>query len=73
MSDLVGQIMAYESGELSNAEMLDLFSELIRSGTVWGLQGSYGRTANALIESAILTPLGEITQYGHDLLEQEAS
>lgn len=72
MSDLVGQIMAYESGELSNAEMLDLFSELIRTGTVWHLQGVYGRTANALIESAILTPLGEITQYGHDLLEEEA-
>lgn len=72
MSDLVGQIIAYESGEMSNAEMLDMFSELIKSGTVWTLQGSYGRTANALIESAILTPAGEITQYGHDLLEEEA-
>ena len=73
MSDLVGQIIAYEEGDLSNAEMLDMFSELVKSGQVWNLQGHYGRTANALIESAILTPLGEITQYGHELLEQEAS
>ncbi len=49
--DSVGQIMAFESGDLSESETIDLFQHLIDSGLAWQLQGSYGRTATALIKS----------------------
>jgi hypothetical protein len=69
MADLVGQIMAYESGELDAAETLELFSGLVKSGMAWNLQGSYGRAAAALIENGLLTPEGEITNYAMQMLE----
>jgi len=69
MADVVGLIMAYESGETSDSETLELFSELVKSGMAWNLQGSYGRAAAALIEGGLLTLEGEITQKAHELLE----
>lgn len=48
--DQVDKIIAYESGELSDEEIISFFQELINSGLVWQLQGHYGRTARALIE-----------------------
>ena len=58
--DLVGRIMAYESGELDDTETLELFSELIKSGTIQHLQGAYGRAASGMIQSGLLTPEGDI-------------
>lgn len=58
--DTVSAIMDYESGELDEDGFLDLFAELIRAGTVWGLQGSYGRTAASLIDVGLITPDGTI-------------
>jgi hypothetical protein len=49
-STLVDNIIAYEQGELSDQEVVRLFADLVRSGMAWSLQGSYGRTANALIK-----------------------
>jgi hypothetical protein len=46
----VSQIIAYESGELDEDEVVALFQHLIDTGVVWSLQGSYGRMAAALIE-----------------------
>jgi hypothetical protein len=49
--DQVSKIMAFESGELDDDGVIELFQELIDSGLVWQLQGSYGRTARALIDN----------------------
>jgi hypothetical protein len=53
--DQVSKIMAYESGELEQDEMVELFQELINSCLAWKLQGHYGRTAAALIENGYCT------------------
>jgi len=57
---LVDRIVAYETGETSDDETLNLFAELIKSGLVWKLQGHYGRTAAQLIESGLISKTGEI-------------
>ena len=58
--DVVGYIIAYENGELTERKILDLFSELIRTGQAWSLQGHYGRTAQALISDNWINNKGEI-------------
>jgi len=49
--DRVDLIMKFESGELSEADTIELFQDLVDSGMAWKLQGFYGRTATALIEA----------------------
>ena len=45
-------IMAYECGEITTEEELIAgFQAMIDDGSVWNLQGFYGRTAKDLIES----------------------
>jgi hypothetical protein len=56
MVNLTGKIIAYESGELSNDEIYELFQKLVDSGLAWQLQGSYGRVAQSLIELGIIEP-----------------
>lgn len=46
----IANIIAYEQGELNDQEVVCLFADLVRSGLAWELQGSYGRTAQALIK-----------------------
>ena len=58
--DHVGQIIAYEQGELGYDAALELFAFLIRIGLAWQLQGSYGRTAAELIESGRISERGKI-------------
>lgn len=48
--DEVGNIIAFEQGELNDEEVIELFQHLIDNGHAWSLQGCYGRTAKALIE-----------------------
>ena len=51
-ADLVGKIIAWESGEMdTKEEVIEFFQELIDNGMAWTLQGIYGRTAKALIEA----------------------
>ena len=57
----VSDIIAYEMGELSEEATLNMFAVGIKTGLVWSLQGSYGRTARALIESGAISEDGEVT------------
>ncbi|MFD8117070.1 DUF7417 domain-containing protein [Streptomyces microflavus] len=56
MSNLAVELMDFEGGALSEPEVVDLFQRLITSGMVWSLQGSYGRTALALIDAGVCEP-----------------
>jgi hypothetical protein len=51
--DQVDKIIAFEQGDLDFEATIELFQELIDSGLVWQLQGSYGRTARALIDEGL--------------------
>lgn len=56
----IEKIVAYENGELSDQEIVDLFQELIDSGLVWKLQGHYGRVAKTLLNNGYCKlPKGE--------------
>jgi hypothetical protein len=48
---ILNQVIAYEQGELDEEGIIDLFQELITTGMAWKMQGSYGRTASALIDA----------------------
>jgi len=47
--DKADKIIAFENGSLSDDDTITLFQELIDSGEVWSLQGSYRRMAHGLI------------------------
>ena len=53
--DLTERIIAFETGEIELDEVLELFQYLVDTGLAWSLQGSYGRTAQALIEAGHIT------------------
>lgn len=56
MSVDVGAIIEYENGNLDEAATISLFQELVNDGTIWNLQGSYGRTAVALLAAGLIVP-----------------
>lgn len=58
ITDLAGKIIAFESGEMDEDEVVELFQELLDMGMVWKLQGFYGRTATQLIDAGMITPKG---------------
>lgn len=49
-------IIAFEQGELDDEAAILLFQDMIDDGTVWALQGSYGRMAMALIRQGLCSP-----------------
>jgi hypothetical protein len=60
-------IIAFEEGTLQSNETLELFSELIKTGLAWTLQGMYGRQAMEFIESGFLDKQGNILRrFGED-------
>lgn len=67
--DLVGRIVAFENGEMKDAEVLVLFSELVKNGMIGGLQGSYGRFAELLVKNDYLTAEGELTDLARETLD----
>lgn len=48
--DAISRIVALESGELTYEEGVELFQELVSTGLINQLQGSYQRTAARLID-----------------------
>ena len=53
--NLIDDVLAFETGELSGVDTIAFFQRLINSGQAWHLQGSYGRTASDLIEQGFCT------------------
>ena len=51
----IDSIIAFENGELTEDETISLFQSMIDDGSVWSLQGSYGRIAVSLIEAGLCT------------------
>lgn len=54
--DNIDKIIAYENGELTDKECIELFQNLVDTGLAWKLQGHYGRTAQNLINLGYITP-----------------
>lgn len=57
--DVVGFIMDFEGGDITEERLIEGFQHMIDDGSVWKLQGSYGRTAHALIEQGYCHARGE--------------
>lgn len=53
--DIIGNLCAFESGDLDENETLDLFQKLVNTGMAWTLQGSYGRMAKHLIDQGLIS------------------
>lgn len=48
-------ILAFEQGEVaSEEELIAGFQNLVNTGLVWSLQGTYGRIAKRLIEEGLV-------------------
>ena len=60
--DIIDYIMDYEMDQLDDFNTLKLFSELIKNGMAWSLQGHYGRTAKHLIDNEYLLANGDINE-----------
>jgi|TARA_R110000823_G_scaffold285993_2_gene404395 hypothetical protein len=54
MQDIVGQIMAFEQGELEDSEVYALFQFLLDSGMIYSLQGSFQRMAEDLLVAGMI-------------------
>jgi len=72
MKEVAIDLMTFEEGQLDARETLDLFALLVKSGMAWTLQGSYGRTAQHMINEGLISPLGYVTEYGDRMLEEVA-
>lgn len=53
--DLVGFIMDLEDGGVDEDRLIDGIQRMVDDGTVWQLQGSYGRLASRLIREGKVT------------------
>jgi len=45
------RIIKFEQGDLEDHEIIAMFQDLLDNETVWQLQGSYGRTAQKLLDT----------------------
>ena len=58
--DFLDQIMDYESGKLNDREVIEMIADMVKTGTAWSLQGSYGRIADAFIFNEAIDNRGNI-------------
>jgi len=58
--DLAQKLILYETGKLNEKDTIKLFSYLIKSGTGYKLQGSYGRACQYFIDNKIIDDNGDI-------------
>ena len=52
---MLDQLIAYESGELSEEDTIDLFQQLLDSRILYSLQGFYQRAAQDMIAQGLIT------------------
>ncbi len=60
MVNLVGKIMDYEAGEMSGNKTVEFFSEMVKDGIVYQLQGCYQRALRGLIQAGYLAANGDV-------------
>ena len=58
--NIVGLMMSFEDGTISDDGFIKLFEHLIKTGMAWTLQGFYGRTAKAVIEKGFIDNEGNV-------------
>lgn len=68
--DPLNDIMDYEGGEASVAQVFRLFSHLIETGKCWTLQGHYGRVADSMMQNGIFDASGKLTDKGQEILDE---
>jgi hypothetical protein len=68
---IADKLISYECGEMSDAEVIALFSDLIKTGMINGLQGSYQRTAHYLITHGFIDTDGNDTGLMADISQGE--
>lgn len=69
--DIVGDIIRFEMGEMSEDEVIQLFQRLVDSRLAWQLQGSYGRMAERLITAGLVTVACAMPEQGLTDAEME--
>ena len=69
--NVASKIIDFEAGDLSPQETVELFSELVKSGIAWQLQGMYGRYATSLIEDGYLDEEGNVLGHFHPAEDEE--
>jgi hypothetical protein len=62
----INTLMAYESGELNEAETINFFADLVKTKMAWSLQGHYGRIASAMIDAGFISFEGEVTELAEE-------
>jgi hypothetical protein len=54
--DIVSDLRAYENGEMEYEDVITLFQNLLDTGTIYHLQGSYGRQMQRFLNSGEVRP-----------------
>lgn len=58
--NLTSKIIDYETGQMTGWEILDFYSELVKSGYINKLQGHYGRQVRHLMDEGVMDEQGNI-------------